>query len=296
MSKTLPPARQLRNLLARPGIIRSLGAHDVLTALLIEQAGFESVFIGGFGTSASLYGLPDLNFLGMTEMAEAVRRMAHRVSIPVIADGDTGHGDLHNVMRCVAEFEGAGAAGIILEDQIFPKRCGHFEGKQVIPLEEMALKFKAAARARSDPDLVFIARTDAREPHGLDEAIDRINRYCEAGADVAFIEAPLSIAELETICHRVEHPKFVNMLAFGKTPILSVAELEQMGFKMMVAPIDSVLLTARVMREMAEVFKRDGHTLVLAERMVGFDEIKKILGVGEFLALREELVRDPSTR
>ena len=292
MSEAIHPVRQLRSLMTKPGIIRSLGAHDVLTALLIEQAGFESVFIGGFGTSASLYGLPDLNFLGLAEMAEAVRRMTHRVSIPVIADGDTGHGDLHNVMRCVAEFEGAGAAGVILEDQIFPKRCGHFEGKQVIPAEEMVLKFKAAVRARSNPDLIFIARTDAREPYGLNEAIDRINRYCEAGADVAFIEAPLSVAELETICRRVDYPKFVNMLAFGKTPILSVAELEQMGFKMVVAPIDSVLLTARIMREMAEVFKRDGHTRALADRMVGFDEIKTILGVGEYLSLRDELARD----
>jgi methylisocitrate lyase len=289
MTKTPKPTQQLRELMNRPGIIRSLGAHDVMTAVLVEQAGFETVFIGGFGTSASLYGLPDLNFLGMTEMADAVRRMAHRVSIPVIADGDTGHGDLHNVMRCVEEFEGTGAAGIILEDQVFPKRCGHFEGKQVIPADEMVLKFKAAVRARNDRDFIFIARTDARETNGLDDAIDRINRYCDAGADVAFIEAPLSVEELETICQRVPYPKFVNMLAFGKTPILSVKELEQMGFKMVVAPIDSVLLTARVMREMAEVFMRDGHTQSLADDMVRFDEIKKVLGVSGFLSLRDEL-------
>ncbi|MFH0351116.1 MAG: oxaloacetate decarboxylase [Chromatiales bacterium] len=286
---TQPPARRVRELLAKPGIIRSLGAHDVLTAVLIEQAGFESVFIGGFGTSASLYGLPDLNFLGMNEMADAVRRMAQRVTIPVIADGDTGHGDLHNVMRCISEFETAGAAGIILEDQVFPKRCGHFEGKQVIPAAEMALKFKAAVRARNDADFLFIGRTDAREANGLDDAIDRINRYCDSGADVAFIEAPLSRAELETICRRVAYPKFVNMLAFGKTPILDVRDLEQMGFKIMVAPIDSVLLTAKAMREMAQVFARDGHTQALADKMVGFDEIKRILGVREFLSLRDEL-------
>lgn len=288
---TQPPTRRIRELLAKPGIIRSLGAHDVLTAVLIEQAGFESVFIGGFGTSASLYGLPDLNFLGMSEMADAVRRMAQRVTIPVIADGDTGHGDLHNVMRCISEFETAGAAGIILEDQVFPKRCGHFEGKQVIPSEEMVLKFKAAVRARQDSDFLFIARTDAREPAGLDDAIDRINRYCDAGADVAFIEAPLSVQELETIARRVPSPKFVNMLAFGKTPILSVTELEQLGYKMVVAPIDSVLLTAKLMREMAEVFARDGHTQALAEKMLGFDEIKQILGVHRFLSLRDELQR-----
>src|SRR6266705_580599 len=162
--------KRLRELLAQPGIIRSLGAHDVFTALIVEQAGFETVFIGGFGTSASMLGLPDLNFLTMTEMAEAVRRMAARVSIPVIADGDTGHGDLHNVQRTIAAFEGAGAAGILLEDQIMPKRCGHFADKQVVPLDEMVLKIKAAVSARRDPNFVIFARTDARQMNGLDDA------------------------------------------------------------------------------------------------------------------------------
>lgn len=291
MNQQATPGKKLRDRMEQPGIIRTLGAHDVLSAVLVEQAGFDSVFIGGFGTSASLYGLPDLNFLGMSEMVDAARRMAHRVTIPVVADADTGHGDLHNVMRSVQEFEGAGTAGIILEDQVFPKRCGHFGDKQVIPAEDMVLKFKAAVKERNDPDFLFIARTDARETDGLDTAIDRINRYCDAGADVAFIEAPLSVDELETICKRVEYPKFVNMLAFGKTPILSAAELEEMGFKMMVAPIDSVLLMAKVMREMAEVFKRDGHTKALYDQMVDFDEIKSILGLGDYLALRGYLER-----
>jgi methylisocitrate lyase len=192
-------------------------------------------------------------------------------------------------MRCVREFEGAGAAGIILEDQVFPKRCGHFEGKQVIPMEEMVQKWKAAVRARTDNDFLFIARTDAREPNGLEEAIARVNAYCAAGADVAFIEAPLAIAELELICRKVPYPKFVNMLAFGRTPILSNRELEEMGFKMAVAPIDSVLLAARAMREMAEVYARDGHTRALADKMVRFEEIKDILGVKDFLSLRDSL-------
>src|ERR671936_595595 len=151
MKKPNGPKR-IRELLAKPGIIRSLGAHDVFTALIVERAGFETVFIGGFGTTASMLGLPDLNFLTATEMADAVRRMAGRVSIPVIADGDTGHGDLHNVVRTVREFERAGAAGVLLEDQVAPKRCGHFEGKQVIPIEEMVLKLRAALAARRDPD------------------------------------------------------------------------------------------------------------------------------------------------
>src|ERR1700674_494980 len=170
-------ARAFRDLLGRPGIIRSLGAHDVFTARLVEAAGVETVFIGGFGTSASLLGLPDVGFLTLTEMADAVRRMALRVRIPVVADGDTGHGDLHNVVRTVREFEQAGAAGILLEDQVTPKRCGHFQGKQVIPAGEMVLKLKAALAARKDPGFVIIARTDARAVEGLDAAIDRANRY-----------------------------------------------------------------------------------------------------------------------
>src|SRR5437660_8963249 len=150
MQKSNGPQR-IRELLSRPGIIRSLGAHDVFTSLIVEQAGFETVFIGGFGTSASMLGLPDLNFLAMTEMADAVRRMASRVRIPVVADGDTGHGDLHNVVRTVGEFERSGAAGILLEDQVAPKRCGHFEGKQIIAVDDMVRKLKAAQSARQDP-------------------------------------------------------------------------------------------------------------------------------------------------
>src|SRR5216117_535306 len=193
MNKTSGPKR-FRELLSKPGIIRSLGAHDVFTALIVEQAGFETVFIGGFGTSASLLGLPDLNFLTMTEMAEAVRRMATRVTIPVIADGDTGHGDLHNVQRTVEMFEAAGAAGILLEDQVMPKRCGHFANKQVVPRDEMVRRIQTAVRARRDPDFTIFARTDARQMHGLEEAIARANQCCTAVAEVAFIEAPQSRA------------------------------------------------------------------------------------------------------
>ncbi len=280
--------RQLRNLMEKPGVIRTLGAHDTLTAVMIEQVGFESVFISGFGASASLYGLPDLNFVSLNEMVAATRRMAHRVSIPVLADADTGHGDLHNAMHCVAEFEGTGAAGIILEDQIFPKRCGHFGGKEVISADEMVIKIKAAVSARNDPDFVIVARTDAREPNGLDDAIDRVNRYCDAGADIAFVEAPLSVEELEEICQRVEYPKLANMLVFGKTPILSAEELEELGFKIVVASIDSGLIEAKIMRQMAEVFKRDGHTKAMQDMTVDLNEFKEMLGVNKFLSLRDE--------
>ncbi len=287
--KTTNGPTQFRELLARPGIIRSLGAHDVFTALIVEQAGFETVFIGGFGTSASLLGLPDLNFLTLAEMADAVRRMAARVAIPVIADGDTGHGDLHNVQRTVELFEAAGAAGVLLEDQVMPKRCGHFANKQVIPTGEMVLKIKAAARARSNPDFVIFARTDARQMHGLDDAIDRVNRCCDAGADIAFIEAPESRAELEEIPRRVKYPLFVNMLSGGVTPILPVKELEQLGYKIVVCPIESLLVCARAMRELCETWKTTGRVDRLAAQAMSFDEVKQLLGVEEFLHLRERL-------
>ena len=289
MSIQAKATKQFRELMEKPGVIRTLGAHDTLTAVMIEQVGFESVFISGFGASASLYGLPDLNFVSLNEMVAATRRMAHRVSIPVLADADTGHGDLHNAMHCVAEFEGTGAAGIILEDQIFPKRCGHFGGKEVISSEEMVIKIKAAVRARNDPDFVIVARTDAREPNGLDDAIDRVNRYCDAGADIAFVEAPLSVEELEEICQRVEYPKLANMLVFGKTPILSAIELEDLGFKIIVASIDSGLIEAKIMRQMAEVFKRDGHTKAMRDMTVDLNEFKEMLGVDKFLSLRDDL-------
>lgn len=281
--------RTMRELLARPGIIRSLGAHDVFTALIVEQAGFETVFVGGFGTSASLLGLPDLNFLGASEMADAIRRMTARLTIPLIADGDTGHGDLHNVQRTIELFESAGASGILLEDQIMPKRCGHFAKKQVIPADEMVLKIKAAVRARRSSDFLIFARTDARQMNGLDDAIDRVNRCCDAGADIAFIEAPESLKELETIPKRVKHPLFVNMLTGGVTPILSVKELEQLGYKIVVCPIESLMVCARAMRDLCEAWKSTGRVDKIATQAMTFADLKAMLGVERLLDIRNKL-------
>ncbi len=288
MNQPTGPHR-LRELLARPGITASLGAHDVFTALLIEQMGFETVFVGGFGASASALGLPDLGLLTVSEMAQVVRRMTARLSIPLVADGDTGHGDLHNVQRTVELFEQAGAAAIILEDQVTPKRCGHFADKQIIPAEEMVLKIKAAVRAKSDPELVIIARTDARQMRGPEEAIERANRYGQAGADVLFIEAPQSVAELEAIPHRVDYPLLVNVLTGGVTPILALAELEQLGYKLAVYPVESLMICAQALRRLGQALQTTGRVDHLSPEMVSFTEVKQILGVAEFLSLREGL-------
>lgn len=288
MNDEATAARRLRRLLEEPGIIRSMGAHDVLTALLIERAGFETVFLGGFGASASLRGLPDLNFLELEEMAAAVERMARRISIPLIADGDTGYGGPAKVRECVRAFEDAGAAGILLEDQVFPKRCGHFDGNSVIPAEEMVAKLEAALEARQDDDFVIFARTDARQSEGIDAAIGRINRYCSTGADVAFVEAPQSRDELLAMAERIPYPKFANMLSFGKTPLLTASELEELGFKFVVAPIETLLVAARAIESLAETFLRDGSAAARKEEMMGFEELKEVLELEKYLRLREE--------
>jgi 2-methylisocitrate lyase-like PEP mutase family enzyme len=284
-------ARRFRELLRQPGVIRSLGAHDVFTARLIEAAGLETVFLGGFGTSASLLGLPDVGFLTLTEMADAVRRMALRLSIPVVADGDTGHGDLHNVVRTVREFEQAGAAGVLLEDQVTPKRCGHFEGKAIIPADEMALKLRAALDVRRDPDFVIIARTDARAVEGIDGAIGRANRYAEVGADVCFIEAPQSLGELRRIPREVRHPLLVNMLTGGVTPILPVSELGQMGYKIVVCPIESLLVAGAAVRRLIDALLSRGRVDEGPGDMMTFAEVKKLLGLDAVTGLRERLAQ-----
>jgi 2,3-dimethylmalate lyase len=283
------PSRRFRELLSKPGIIRSLGAHDVFTARLIEAAGLETVFLGGFGTSASLLGLPDVGLLTLSEMADAVRRMALRLNIPVVADGDTGHGDLHNVVRTVRELERAGAAGILLEDQVTPKRCGHFQGKQLIPAAEMVLKLRAALDTRCDADFVVIARTDARAVEGIEAAIERANCYAEAGADVCFIEAPETDEELERIPRAVSRPLLVNMLSGGVTPIRTVAELERLGYKIVVCPIETLLAAGKAIQRVIASLLSRGRADLPPTEMMTFAEIKQLLGLDDVLGLRDKL-------
>lgn len=278
--------QQLRQLLARPGIIRSLAPHDAFTARVMEQAGIELLFLGGFGASASGFGLPDLSLLGLAEMTEAARKMIAAVSVPVIVDGDTGHGGIANVIRTVREFERAGAAGMLLEDQVFPKRCGHFTGKQVVPVDEMLAKLDAALQARRDRDFVIIARTDARAVEGLDAAIDRANRYAACGADVCFVEAPQSREELELIARSIAKPQLANMLVGGATPIFSADELAAMGFKIVVSPVESLAITGFAVRELARAMLDHGRVDGLADRMFSFAELKQVLAVDDYLQSR----------
>lgn len=284
-SALLPP-RALRALIDHEPVVRCLGAHDVLTAKLIEQAGLECIFLGGFGCSASMLGLPDMNLLTLTDMTNVARRLVNAVKIPVIVDGDTGHGDLHNVQRTVQQFEQVGAAGILLEDQVVPKRCGHFAGKQVISTAEMVLKIKAALDARKNADVVIIARTDARAVHGIDDAIERACRYSEAGADVCYVEAPTSIDELKAIAKRVPRPLLANMLTGGLTPSLSVDELREIGFKLVLWPIESVLVTAKIVKKLTRTLIETGRVDGLESEMESFTDIQDLLGLPQLMGLR----------
>ncbi|RMG33128.1 MAG: carboxyvinyl-carboxyphosphonate phosphorylmutase, partial [Planctomycetota bacterium] len=212
---------KLRDLLNRPELIRALAVHDAFAARIAERAGVPLLFLGGFGVAASRLGLPDLGLLTAPEMIEAARAIAARVAVPLIVDIDTGFGGVLNVARTVRELEAAGVAGVLIEDQVFPKRCGHFAGKRVVPVPEMLDRLHAALRSRRHDDFIVIARTDARAVEGLDAALERALHYREAGADVCFVEAPRSLEELRLIPQTVPGPHLANMLTGGQTPIVS---------------------------------------------------------------------------
>ncbi|WOD29144.1 isocitrate lyase/PEP mutase family protein [Alloalcanivorax xenomutans] len=228
-------AARLRQLMKEQDLVLAPGGYDGITARLIEQAGFSCLYMTGAGTSAAL-GFPDLGLLTMTEMVDNAGTMARSVSIPLIADADTGYGNELNVTRTVREFEARNVAAIHIEDQVFTKRCGHLDDKEVITSNEYVAKIRAAVAARRDPDFMIIARTDARAVHGLDEAIDRANAALEAGADMAFVEAPQSLSEMAEVPRRVRGPCLLNMVPGGRTPIISAAQAQEMGYRLMIMP------------------------------------------------------------
>ncbi len=273
----------LRRLLKKPGIIVAPGAHDAFTAKIIEQTGgFKAVYMTGSGAAMSLLGEPDVGLLTMTEMVTQAHNIANVVSLPVIADADTGYGNAINVGRTVREYERAGVAAIHIEDQITPKKCGHFEGKQVISQNEMVGKIRAAVDAREDPDFVLIARTDARAVLGLEKAIERAQAYVEAGADVIFVEAPQSQEELKIIVRSINVPILVNMDEGTKTPLLTVRELEEMGYKIVIFPRSAPSAAAKAIQELMKVLKETGTTQGFTGRIVTFEERNQITGLARY--------------
>ncbi len=279
---------KLRELIDAPPILLLPGAHDALAAKIADQAGFQAVTCGGYAASASLLGAPDVGQLSMSEMAELYARLCDAVSIPVFADGDTGYGNTTNVARTVRAYERAGVAGLFIEDQVSPKRCGHMAGKRVVPAAEMVGKLRAALDARLDGDLVVMARTDARAVEGIDAAIERAGLYLETGVDMIFVEAPQSVEEMRRICSEIEAPCFANYLEGGRTPLLSAKELEAIGFAVVAYPVSATYAIARALQEVYAILKRDGDTESVRERMLEFDEFNRLVGLDDLRAQEDE--------
>lgn len=278
---------RLRDLLKEPGLVRAPGAFDAWSARLVEMAGFPAVYMTGYGASASAIGRPDIGLMTLSEMVMQARNMASAIDIPLIADGDTGYGGTLNVIRSVQEFETAGVAALQLEDQVFPKRCGHMEGKQLISKDEMAAKIRAAVYARRSDDFVIIARTDARGVTGLPDAIARAIAYAEAGADVLFVEAPQTVSEMEEIAGALKRPLIANMVERGKTPFLAASELERIGYKIAIYPVSALYAATRAMIGTLKRLKEEGSTAKGFDDLVGFEEFNQLIGVEEMRALEK---------
>jgi methylisocitrate lyase len=281
----------LRKILQDPEILIAPGAHNAFTAKIIEQAGFKAVYMTGSGAAMDLLGLPDLGFLTMSEMVAHARNIVQATSLPVIADADTGYGNALNVMRTVREYEGAGVAGLHIEDQVAPKRCGHFSGKEVISREEMIGKIKAALDSRRDQNLVVIARTDARAVMGLQEAIERGVAYAEAGADMIFVDAPESAEELSLIARSIPAPLMANLSEGGKTPLLSAQELQDMGYKLVIYPRSAAGAAAKAIQELMAILKRDGTTEKYLDRIISFEGRNQITGLAYYRELDKKYLR-----
>lgn len=272
---------RLRQLLARPDLLVAPGAYDALSARLIVQAGFSVVYMTGFGTAASVLGQPDVGLLTMNEMVNRAAALAAVIGdIPLIADADTGYGNPINVRRTIQEYERAGVAALHIEDQVWPKKCGHMEGKQVIPMQEMVQKIHAAVDARRDPDFIIIARTDANAVHGLNDAIERAQAYREAGADIIFIEAPRSVEELQTITKTFpDTPLLFNWVESGKTPMLSLQEIHTLGFKLVIFPVSMLFAATHAMLALLETLKQGQTSTPFAAHMVTFPQFTDTIGL-----------------
>jgi 2,3-dimethylmalate lyase len=281
------PRARLRQLLAGPGPLLAPGSYDALSARLVEQAGFDVVYMTGFGSTASLIGRPDVGLLTGTEMIDNARRIVAAVDVPVIADADTGYGNAIDVVRTVQAYEQAGVAGIHLEDQVMPKKCGHMSGKAVIGAEEMAGKIRAAVAARRDPDFLLIARTDAAAVEGLDAAIARARLFADAGADVLFVEAPTSEADIEQVATQLRDlaPLVFNWTEGGRTPGLSLARIAELGFSLVLFPLGTLFAATAGIRSLLATLRADGTPAAALAGVPSFDEFTELVGLPELREL-----------
>ena len=283
------PRARLRELLSAGPPLLAPGAYDALSARLIEQAGFDVVYMTGFGTTASLIGRPDVGLLSGTEMVDNARRIVSAVDVPVIADADTGYGNAINVVRTVQLYEQAGVAAIQLEDQVMPKKCGHMSGKALIGADEMVGKIEAAVAARTDPDLVIIARTDAVAVEGLDEAIGRARAFAAAGADVLFVEAPTSEDDIARVAKELSGlaPLVFNWAEGGRTPPLSLDRIAELGFSLVIYPIGTLLAATAGIRSLLATLKAEGTPVSAMEAVPTFEEFTGLIGLPEVQALEQ---------
>ncbi|WP_428937930.1 isocitrate lyase/PEP mutase family protein [Fontivita pretiosa] len=287
------PTRVHKVLESSGGWIVFPGVYDTLSAKLVQRVGFPMSFVSGYSVAASSIGEPDLGLLTQTEMVERARRICGSVSIPIIVDADTGYGNPLNVIRTVNELISAGAAGCFLEDQVWPKKCGHMRGKKVIERQEYIHKIRAAVEARGGRDFFIVARTDALAAVSLDEAVARMNAAREAGADACFVEAPVSLEQMAEIGRRVPRPMVANMIEKGRTPLLSRQQLVELGYSLILYPLCGIFAAARALEDVYRTLYRDQTTAAMSQRMMSFDEFNDLIGVEEKYRLAERFgVRD----
>jgi len=264
------------------------GVYDAIGAKIVEKVGFEAMFQTGYGTSATLFGMPDYGFIGSTETVDNARRICHAVSTPVIVDADTGYGNALSVWKLVQELEEVGASGIFLEDQRWPKRCGHMQGKEVIQKDEYAEKLQAALDARSNKDFIIVARTDARAIEGLDKAIERGLYYKKIGADAIFIEAPKTIQEMKIIGKSINAPLVANMIEGGATPVISKSKLHKMGFKIVLYPLSVLFSNTYSTLKLLQELKKSGTTRKLSKQIVNFNQFNDIVELSKYRKLEQK--------
>ena len=275
---------RLRELLAGPGLLQMPGCFDAMSARLIEEAGFRLGFMSGFAVSASHLAGPDTGLMSLGEMLDRGREICAATSIPMVGDGDTGFGNAVSVRRTVQGYARAGFACVMIEDQVSPKRCGHTEGKQVVPRDEAEVRLQAALDARDEgADILVMARTDARGPLGLDEAIARARRFAEMGADISFLEAPRDEREMQAYCEAVPGPKMVNLIEHGVTPVLSPARLEEIGYRIAVYPLTQLSAAIRAMRHALEQIRAGGQ----ADNVLEFSELTEAVGFSDYHRLAD---------